>query len=344
MSCEMEKPQLLREIEGALRRLLDEARSRGRSLRANSEPDEAESVALAQLGWRLQRLHAIAAPERLRRSGLDRALDSHPAWRLQRLTSVSAPERLRRTGLARALATPTVPPRVHAVPLAGRHQGMLVASRRLAATAAAIFLLGYGTFAASAASLPDSPLYPVKLLVEDARVAVAPAGDRPLIYVEQATRRLEEADTLISDGRIDAAERSTSDAAKRIESARAAAQQSPAPQVRDAIGSTVVQYRSVSESLAARGGSSPTVAGAQPAVVARAPASALAAIAPIDQPDSGDDADASGSGDPTAGTLQEIGAPSGNAAFAAIPTATALRATVTPEAVARVSAPSSNNF
>jgi Domain of unknown function (DUF5667) len=268
------------------------------------------------------------------------------AWRLQRLHSVSAPERLRRTGLARVLAMSPVRPYAHVVPLAPRRQRqLLLTSRRLAATAAAVFLLAYGTFVVSAASLPDSPLYPVKLLVEDARVAVAPAEERPLIYVEQATRRIEETDALISDGRISAAERSASDAAKRIESAQvAAAQQSPAPQVRAAIGSTVAQYRSVSESLASRGGSSPPVTSGQPVVAARPPA----AIAPVEEPGSAavetDGGDTRG--DPTSIPVQAVNAPGGTTAFAAIPTLRPAdgRPAATPDANARVSAPASNSF
>lgn len=270
------------------------------------------------------------------------------AWRLQRLHSVSAPERLRRTGLARALATPPARQRPHVVRLAPRPQQVLVVSRRLAATAAAVFLLAYGTFAASAASLPDSPLYSVKLLVEDARVAVASPEERPLIYVEQAARRLEETDALISDGRISAAERSASDAAKRLESAQAAAQKSPAPQVREAIGSTLAQYRSVSESLASRGGSSPSVTGVQPAIAARAPSAAPVAIAPIEQPPSSEVAVDTGDANSNASSIPvpAVSAPGGTAAFAAISTSGSAEArpAATAEAIARVSAPSSNSF
>jgi Domain of unknown function (DUF5667) len=288
--------------------LLGEVLSRKRSPSARIEP-EFDSLALAQLSWRLQRLH-----------------------------SVTAPERLRREGLARALASSAVR-RSHVVPLAPSHGSLFLASRRLAATAAAVFLLVYGTLAASAASLPDSPLYQVKLLVEDARVAVAPPEEKPLIYAEQASRRLDETDALISDGRIGAAERAASDAAKRIESARAAAQQAPAPQVREAIGSTLEQYRSVSESLASRGGSPPRVAGVQPPTVARAP-SAPDAISP--------ESSAAGTEASETGLVPvgAVAAPGGTTEFAAIPSGqpSAAEPSVTPAAVARVSAPSSTDF
>jgi len=258
------------------------------------------------------------------------------SWRLQRLQSVSAPERLRRTGLERALATARGR-QAHVVPLAPTHQRVLLASRRLAATAAAVFLLAYGTYAASADSLPDNPLYHVKLLVEDARVAVAPADEKPLIYVEQATRRLEETDLLINDGRIGAAERAATDAARRIESARAAAQDAPAPQVREAIGSATAQYRSVSESLVSRGGSPPPVTGVQPPVVARTSSSAPAETTAAPE--------AEANAELAFAPVAAVAAPGGTAEFAAIPAAQpSVVPTATPAAIARVSAPSSNSF
>src|SRR5437764_692324 len=275
-------------MQRAFERLLD-LRTRWKNPPGSPESDE-ETLALAQLAWRLQRLQTVAAPEHLRRTGLARAFAAHPDLddaglvhlisRLHRLRSVSAPRGLRATGLGRALGT--APPRQggRVVPLSGRHEPWVAAFRRVAATAAAVFLLAYGTFAVSAASLPDSPFYPVKLLVEDARVAVAAPDDKPLLYVEQASRRIQETDALIGDGRIGAAERTAGDAAKRLESAQVAAQQAPAPQVSDAIDSTLAQYRSVSESLASRGGSSPTIGNGQTAIVARVPA-ALAPTAVI---------------------------------------------------------------
>jgi hypothetical protein len=196
---------------------------------------------------------------------------------LQRLHAVTAPERLQRTGLQRALSRQ-----------AGRHRGPTVLSfpwsrnlalgaTRIAASLIVATMLGYGAFAASAASLPDSPLYQVKLFVEDARVAIAPSDQRPQIYVEQAARRLEETDALIQDGRISDAERAATDAARRIESARTASEEgvvSPgsAPAVQRAIGTTEDQYRSVSRALADRGGSSPSVRASETRSASQQPA------------------------------------------------------------------------
>jgi hypothetical protein len=267
-----------------------------------------ESVALAQLSWRLQRLHSVSAPARLRRTGLERALAG-----------------------ARAR-------RAHVVPLLPQHERLLLGSRRLAATAAAIFLLAYGTYVASADSLPDNPLYQVKLLVEDARVAVAPPDEKPLLYVEQATRRLEETDVLISDGRISAAERTASDAARRIESARtaaASAPDAPAPQVREAIGSATAQYRSVSESLVSRGGSPPPVTGLQPSTVAR-PASAL----PVETTAA---PDGEAAAELAFAPVDAVSAPGGAAQFLPVESAPSAPA-ATSAPVARVSAPSSTGF
>jgi len=321
-----------------LRRWFDEALSQAKSLSASLEvAEEDESLAHAQLAWRLQRLNHVTAPERLRRRGLAYALNANPSWRLERLHHVAAPDRLRRTALAHAMAG-----RPHVVPLVPQRSQLLAVSQRLAATAAAVFLLAYGTFAASAASLPDSPLYSVKLLVDDARVAVAPAEDKPLIYAEQASRRLDETDALISDGRIDAAERAASDAAKRIESARAAAERAPAPQARDAIASTTAQYRSVSESLASRGGSSPAVTGAQPSRVASASAPPPV-LPPAPEPNvPADDDEPNGDAVPA---VQAVSVPGGNAVFDPIPTSPQdAPSNPTPAAIARVNAPSSNDF
>jgi hypothetical protein len=200
--------------------------------------DSAELFALTQ---RLQRLHAVTAPDRLRRTGLQRAFSRQGA-RDRRSNVISFPW----------------------------SRGIALAAARLAASIVVGTMLGYGAYAASAASLPDSPLYQVKLLVEDARVAIAPSDQRPQIYVEQAARRIEETDALIQGGRISDAEVAASDAARRLESAQAASRegtvpQATAPEVQRAIGTTTDQYRSVSRALADRGGSSPPVTAARPA-------------------------------------------------------------------------------
>ena len=207
------------------------------------------------------------------------------AQRLQRLQSVAAPDGLRRTALSRALAGQMASDRRPRLVFFPSARGLALAAGRLAASVVAGTVLGYGAYAASAASLPDSPLYQVKLLVEDARVAIAPADQRSQIYVEQATRRIEETDALIQDGRISDAERSASDAARRIESARAAAGDVPAVEVQRAIGTTEDQYRSVSRVLADRGGSSPIVSPPE-ARAAAAPPPPIAAE--VETPPQGD--------------------------------------------------------
>lgn len=180
------------------------------------------------------------------------------AQRLSRLRQVRAPERLRARALARLLAAPPRPGPVRLVPRRPVAQALGMLAIRLAASVLVAVFLGYGTMAVSAASLPDSPLYSVKLLVEDMRVAVAPAEQKPQIYVEQAVRRLEETEALIQTGRLPEAERAIEDASRRIASARAAAEQAPRQeQVREAIGTTSARARAVAEALSLLGGSAP---------------------------------------------------------------------------------------
>lgn len=254
------------------------------------------------------------------------------AQRLQRLQAVAAPDRLRRTALPRALAAKGAPDRRPRVLFFPSARGLALAAGRLAASVVAGTVLGYGAYVASAASLPDSPLYQVKLLVEDARVAIAPADQRSQIYVEQATRRIEETDALIQDGRISDAERSAGDAARRIESARAAAREAPAAEVQRAIGTTEDQYRSVSRVLADRGGSPPPVSPPE----ARAAAVPPAPVAP--------EAATSAQGEPAA-PGNSVGAPLAGTGFSPIAPAgpgAGAQVGATAERAARVSAPPSD--
>jgi hypothetical protein len=77
----------------------------------------------------------------------------------------------------------------------------------VAAVAVAVLLIA-GTVAASADSLPDSPLYPVKGALEQARglLAFSPS-DRLSYHLELARTRLAEAEAMIARHRIDLAGR-----------------------------------------------------------------------------------------------------------------------------------------
>lgn len=179
--------------------------------------------------------------------------------RLQRLQDLSAPARLREEALARALAAP-IPNRRRVIPLRARPAEWAVVVARLAASALVAFGTAYGTVAVSAASLPNSPLYPVKLFVEDIRVAVAPIDQRPDLYVELAVRRVEETETLLQTGRIVEAERAVESANRQIAAARAAAdQRSRVGPSNEVLASTSERVQKVTEALTHRGGTSPAI-------------------------------------------------------------------------------------
>lgn len=80
----------------------------------------------------------------------------------------------------------------------------------LAAVAVAVLLVA-GTVAASADSLPDSPLYSVKGVLEQARGLLAfSASDRLTYHLELARTRLAEAEAMIARHRIDLADQALS--------------------------------------------------------------------------------------------------------------------------------------
>ena len=80
----------------------------------------------------------------------------------------------------------------------------------LATVAAAVLLVG-GTVAASANSLPDSALYPIKGVVEQVRGALAFSPSDQLTYhLELAQTRLTEAEAMIARHRLDLASQALS--------------------------------------------------------------------------------------------------------------------------------------
>ena len=94
------------------------------------------------------------------------------------------------------------------------------AGRFLLALAAAGAVLIVGTVAASADALPDSPLYPVKGLVENARglLLFSPA-DRVNYHLELAGTRLREAEAMFGRHRDDLAEQALAGLAVEIKDA-----------------------------------------------------------------------------------------------------------------------------
>ena len=80
--------------------------------------------------------------------------------------------------------------------------------RLVVAAVIAVALLVGGALAASADSLPDSPLYPLKGVLENARGALAfSASDRFAYHLDLARTRLTEADAMIARHRLDLAGR-----------------------------------------------------------------------------------------------------------------------------------------
>jgi hypothetical protein len=126
-----------------------------------------------------QRLEALA--ERLR--GVDPVMPS-PAAKIRGWNLV----------LASIERSPAVRSRAHGL------------RRLVLATVAVAILLIAGTVAASADSLPDSPFYPVKGALEQARglLAFSPS-DRLTYHLELARTRLAEAEAMIARHRIDLA-------------------------------------------------------------------------------------------------------------------------------------------
>ncbi len=94
--------------------------------------------------------------------------------------------------------------------------------RLVLALAAAGAVLIVSTVVASADALPDSPLYQVKSLVEDARgLLLFSAADRVSYHLELANTRLKEAQAMFGRHRDDLAEQALSDLAAQMKDAAA---------------------------------------------------------------------------------------------------------------------------
>jgi hypothetical protein len=91
---------------------------------------------------------------------------------------------------------------------------------RLAAGIAAAFVLLGGGVIASAGSLPQEPLYPVKLAVEGAQLALAPSLEaRSELQLRFAELRLAEAESAVEQGRPESLERGIALYEERVEGA-----------------------------------------------------------------------------------------------------------------------------
>lgn len=144
-------------------------------LRAELEP-------LANMAAELRSLPRVHAPERLRGYGRP-AFRPHPA----------------RQGLFG---------RIFGGPLSLPSLGWGTALSRVAAAFAVTFLLTGGTLVASAGSLPDEPLYAVKLAIEEAQLSLASnPADRAELKARQAEKRLEEVEEAARRGNSQAIEK-----------------------------------------------------------------------------------------------------------------------------------------
>lgn len=91
---------------------------------------------------------------------------------------------------------------------------------RLAAGIALVFLLLGGAAVASAGSLPEEPLYPLKLAMEELRLAITPNPEaRAELEMRFAERRLEEVESAARQGRVEALQRGLALYEERVASA-----------------------------------------------------------------------------------------------------------------------------
>jgi hypothetical protein len=203
--------------------------------------------------------------------GADELLKQHPdveplvqlAVDLWSMPPVQAPARLRQDPLWRRAAIPAAASTEPAatdepasLPLwaAARHDSVAPAARlaagsrltrprlvrtlsRLAAGVggAGLALLLAGSLATSTAtSLPDEPLYPVKRLVEDAQLAVAPPQARLEIRMQRAQERMKETREMVERDRADVVASLAADYVREVDAVRTELQspqsQTPAPE------------------------------------------------------------------------------------------------------------------
>jgi hypothetical protein len=164
-------------------------------------PDRREALApLVALASALRAMPPVRAPARLR---------EHPAWR-EGLAVVggggsAAPSRGAVPGRwAAAERDAAARARRHGAHPAERRWHVAPWGRIAAGAAGAAFaLLLAGTVATSATSLPDEPLYPVKRLVEDAQLLVAPPDSKLDLHLRRAQERMKETREMIERDRPD---------------------------------------------------------------------------------------------------------------------------------------------
>ena len=157
------------------------------------------------------------------------------AQQLRALPKVTAPESLRTSrrpvfsALPRDVA-PGIWPRLFSRPRVCVAPAWGAPLVRLAAAFAATLLLLGGTAIASAGSLPEEPLYPLKLAVENLQLAIAPSPQaRAELEMRFAARRLEEVEAASRQGKVEAVQRGLILYEERLEKVLESAESSPVP-------------------------------------------------------------------------------------------------------------------
>src|SRR4051812_39526475 len=123
----------MNEVQQALERLLGQSPAQSKVRRVSADA-EAEAAELYEVARNLQQLRRLRAPDRLRERGLEYVFA--PRAPRRHLWLVPSPATRREWGRA---------------------------ASRVAASVAVAAFLGFGTVRAAGDSLPDSPLYPVRV-------------------------------------------------------------------------------------------------------------------------------------------------------------------------------------
>ncbi|MBX5493105.1 MAG: hypothetical protein IRZ14_18295, partial [Chloroflexi bacterium] len=257
----------------------EEQRPGGAAAVLAAHPEHREAIApLVALAGELRAMPKLQAPARLR---------ARPAWREGLPTpgrAAPAPQWPPLRGLW-AAAERDAAARPHlAVPSPSGPQRRLRMTPwgRIAAgvASATLALLLAGTVATSATSLPDEPLYPVKRLVEDAQLFVAPPESKLDLHLRRAQERMKETREMIERDRPEVVASLAEAYVREVEAVRQElhserAQALPPQQV----GRVITQLEADRQMLGAVVDRAPEPA--RPAVARAAEASRAARVAPV---------------------------------------------------------------
>ncbi|HLI28665.1 MAG TPA: DUF5667 domain-containing protein [Chloroflexota bacterium] len=244
-------------------------------------PEHREALApLVALADELRAMPKLRAPARLR---------EHPAWREglppRARAAAESPSQPPRALWAAAERDAAARPHLRTVRSAqapSERRWRMTPWGRIAAGAAGatLALLLAGTVATSATSLPDEPLYPVKRLVEDAQLFVAPPESKLDLHLRRAQERMKETREMIERDRPDVVASLAEAYVREVEAVRQElhserAQSLPPQQV----GRVITQLEADRQMLGAVVDRAPEPA--RPAVARAAEASRADRVAPV---------------------------------------------------------------